>query len=60
MLLYENTDPKDMIDKSDANFVDIIHTNGNEFGLMKPLGHIDFYPNGGVSQLNCKTLDKSK
>ncbi|KAL5241647.1 hypothetical protein ACI65C_009057 [Semiaphis heraclei] len=56
--LYEKTDPKYMIDKSDANFVDIIHTNGNSLGLFKPLGHIDFYPNGGVAQLNCKKVDR--
>lgn len=49
-----------MIDKSDANFVDIIHTNGNSLGLFKPLGHIDFYPNGGVAQLNCKKVDRGK
>lgn len=56
--LYENTDPKYTIDKNDATFVDIIHTNGNGFGLIKPLGHIDFYPNGGRSQPNCKVLDR--
>jgi len=47
-----------MIDKSDANFVDIIHTNGNGLGLIKPLGHIDFYPNGGIAQLKCKRVDR--
>ncbi|XP_015373142.1 PREDICTED: pancreatic lipase-related protein 2-like isoform X2 [Diuraphis noxia] len=54
---YENIGPEYMIDKSDANFVDIIHTNGNSLGLIKPLGHIDFYPNGGVAQLKCKKVD---
>lgn len=56
--LYENTDPKYRINKNDATFVDIIHTNGNSLGLFKSLGHIDFYPSGGKSQLNCKVLDK--
>lgn len=56
--LYENTDPKYRINKNDAIFVDIIHTNGNSLGLFNPLGHIDFYPSGGKSQLNCKVLDK--
>ncbi|XP_781220.4 inactive pancreatic lipase-related protein 1 [Strongylocentrotus purpuratus] len=44
------------IDKSDATFVDIIHTDG-EFtgaGLLDQLGHQDFYPNGGESQAGCE------
>jgi hypothetical protein len=52
------------IQPSDAEFVDIIHTNGNMdqkgsikgaltepdtygLGFFEPLGHVDFYPNGG-------------
>ncbi|XP_016836798.1 pancreatic lipase-related protein 2-like [Nasonia vitripennis] len=48
------------LDKSDADFVDIIHTqtghgNGiNAFGLENPVGHIDFYVNGGVMQPECE------
>ncbi|CAL4119907.1 unnamed protein product, partial [Meganyctiphanes norvegica] len=51
--------PNDRIlDASDASFVDIIHTNSvNEgglidgcYGLLRPLGHVDFYPNGGTHQ----------
>jgi len=59
MPLYKNTDPKYRINKNDAAFVDIIHTNGNSFGLFKLLGHIDFYPNGGKVQWNCTILDRS-
>ncbi|XP_045473931.1 uncharacterized protein LOC123680192 [Harmonia axyridis] len=33
--------------KWDAKFVDIIHTCGGSLGMMEPLGHVDFYPNGG-------------
>ncbi|XP_060837208.1 pancreatic lipase-related protein 2-like [Rhopalosiphum padi] len=58
MPLYKNTDPKYRINKNDAAFVDIIHTNGNSFGLFKLLGHIDFYPNGGKVQWNCTILDR--
>ncbi|KAF2902679.1 hypothetical protein ILUMI_03508 [Ignelater luminosus] len=39
--------------KSDANFVDIIHTNANILGLEKALAHADFYPNGGTIQPGC-------
>lgn len=33
---------------TDAAFVDVIHTDGGHFGFARPIGHADFYPNGGV------------
>ncbi|XP_026328490.1 pancreatic triacylglycerol lipase-like [Hyposmocoma kahamanoa] len=47
------------LDRSDAQYVDIIHSNANPlyfsgFGLTEPIGHVDFYPNGGTSQPGCK------
>lgn len=39
--------------KDDANFVDIIHTS-HVLGMAKPIGHVDFYPNGGELQNGCK------
>lgn len=55
---FENTDPVVRLDKSDAKFVDCIHSDGAStinlgFGLLQPLGHVDFYPNGGKNQPNC-------
>ncbi|CAG7836991.1 unnamed protein product, partial [Allacma fusca] len=51
---------EDRLDKSDAKFVDIIHTNGGTrlwfggfLGLATPLGHVDIYPNGGEMQTGC-------
>lgn len=46
------------LDKTDANFVQIIHTNGGSVlegcvGLMDALGHVDFFPNGGKHQPGC-------
>lgn len=35
------------MDKLDAEYVEIIHTNTNYYGLTGPFGHNDFYPNGG-------------
>lgn len=49
------------LDKSDAGFVDVIHTNtevalGLGLGISEECGHIDFYPNGGQSQPGCPTV----
>nr|CAB3264979.1 pancreatic lipase-related protein 2-like [Phallusia mammillata] len=46
------------LDKTDAKFVDVIHTDtstlfGMANGLNRNLGHIDFYPNGGADQTGC-------
>ncbi|XP_034943723.1 uncharacterized protein Rrp6 [Chelonus insularis] len=52
------------LDKQDAKFVDIIHTNArllSQLGLGLPhsIGHVDFYPNGGKNQLGCVNSDGS-
>ncbi|KAM7133192.1 lipase member I [Molossus nigricans] len=38
---------------TDAKFVDVIHSDTNGLGIKEPLGHIDFYPNGGKKQPGC-------
>ena len=57
--LFEGYDGKVRLDKSDANYVDIIHSNGESlivggFGTWEAIGHVDFYPNGGRAQRGCQ------
>ena len=48
------------LDESDAQYVDVIHTDAGVLGTTLASGHTDFWPNGGRSQpgcfFNCKHL----
>ena len=62
---YENKHPDRRIDPTDAEFVDVMHTDGktlivNGFGTTQEMGHVDFFPNGGFDQVGCGSLDVSK
>lgn len=35
------------LDKNDAEFVDVIHTDAGDYGMQHSIGQIDFYANGG-------------
>jgi len=55
---FEVTGERRRLSRDDADFVDVIHSNGRNkfnkaFGIYDPLGHADFYPNGGSSQPGC-------
>ncbi|XP_035206591.1 pancreatic lipase-related protein 2-like [Stegodyphus dumicola] len=55
---FNRVDPIVRIDREDATFVDIIHTNyaPNRFeglGIKETIGHFDFYPSGGEDQPGC-------
>ncbi|KAG0444940.1 hypothetical protein HPB47_013196, partial [Ixodes persulcatus] len=43
------------LDKDDADFVDVIHTSIGflQLGVRDPIGHVDFYPDGGGRQSGC-------
>lgn len=45
----QNVASSEKLSKDDALFVDAIHTDGYKFGMLYPIGHIDFYPNSGVA-----------
>lgn len=49
-------DEKSRLDKSDAKYVECIHTNFKCFGFKEPICHADFYPNGGYKQPGCSLL----
>lgn len=52
--LFQNEAPENRLDSTDAQYVQILHTNGGFQGMMKSIGHADFYPNGGgMSQPGC-------
>ncbi|XP_072940808.1 pancreatic lipase-related protein 2 [Epargyreus clarus] len=56
---FSNTVTLVRLDRSDAEYVDIIHSNAmplylSGFGMSEPIGHVDFYPNGGSTQPGCK------
>ena len=47
------------LDPTDAEFVTVIHTDtrslmNSGLGMPQPVGHIDFYPNGGQYQPSCE------
>ncbi|XP_032294376.1 phospholipase A1 member A isoform X2 [Drosophila virilis] len=53
MPLFITAGPDDKLDPSDADFVDVIHTNALVQGKLERCGHADFYMNGGISQPGC-------
>nr|XP_019552886.2 phospholipase A1-like [Aedes albopictus] len=46
-------DKSKRVAKGDAQYVEVIHTNGGYLGYLEPIGTADFYPNGGVAQPGC-------
>ncbi|KAK2725181.1 hypothetical protein QYM36_001582, partial [Artemia franciscana] len=59
--MFENQDVEARLDKTDGTYVDVIHSNGESLimgglGAWAPMGHIDFYPNGGRMQKGCSNL----
>lgn len=55
--------PRDQrLDETDAQVVDVVHTDGNQWGTMRPLGDVDFYVGKsletlGTEQAGCEGAD---
>ena len=52
-LYFTATKNEAHLDKTDAKYVDIIHTNAGFVGTADVVGHTDFFPNGGSVQTGC-------
>ena len=55
--LFQSFGSAVVLDRSDAIFVDIYHTDAQHLGAgtFVSTGHVDFYPNGGASQTGCNS-----
>ncbi|XP_076245944.1 uncharacterized protein LOC143186258 [Calliopsis andreniformis] len=53
MPLFITNDNDAKLDKSDAEFVDVFHTDAFIQGKAERSGHVDFYMNGGFIQPGC-------
>ncbi|XP_053552499.1 pancreatic triacylglycerol lipase-like [Bombina bombina] len=59
---FEGTPAEVRLDPSDADFVDVIHTDVSPtvpflgLGIRQTVGHLDFYPNGGEKMPGCKRM----
>ncbi|XP_063709625.1 lipase member H-like [Culicoides brevitarsis] len=51
--LFSIDNPDKRLDKNDAEYVEIIHTDGGLQGMREPMGTADFYPNWGIKQPGC-------
>jgi len=53
--LFDADVPTNRLAVGDAAYVEIIHTDTEQFGIGYPLGDSDFYPNGGTNMPGCLT-----
>lgn len=47
---FRNLGPEGRLDAEDGEFVQVVNTNIDGFGMAAPVGHVNFYINGGEYQ----------
>lgn len=50
---FKMNEPDTRLAKTDADYVETIHTNAGLLGFSEPLGDASYFPNGGRSQPGC-------
>ncbi|XP_043277251.1 phospholipase A1 VesT1.02-like [Venturia canescens] len=50
---FSTVDATERLSPSSGDYVQVLHTNSDYYGYRKPLGHADFYLNGGTEQPGC-------
>ncbi|XP_059061667.1 phospholipase A1 member A-like [Achroia grisella] len=49
---FRNLGPDERLDQSDADYVEVLNTNMDGLGIGTPVGHVNFYINGGEYQIS--------
>ncbi|XP_053607005.1 lipase member H-like isoform X3 [Plodia interpunctella] len=49
-ICFRRNGPDDRLDTDDADFITLLVTNMDVYGMAMPVGHVNFYVNGGENQ----------